>query len=96
MLGGLSSPIRRLAFEVTATSYQQIDAIPWGYIDNIIDAGDQNFMQLAHVEVLVKQGVRSQGSPPPPLVGDIVRSEITRRLPAITLLGLLRCKTTGC
>lgn len=96
VLERLSSPIRRLAFEVTATSYQQIDAIPWGYIDKIVDPENQIFKQLAHVEVLVRQGVHCRGIPPLPLAGDIVRSEIARRLPTITLLGLLRCKTTGC
>ena len=95
VLQQLSSPIRKLVFEVTATDYRQLNAIPWEFIDGVVYPEDPQFRDLARVEVLVEHGVRREGSPPS-ILKDTVCSEITRRLPRLHRLDLLRCHTIGC
>ena len=84
VLEQLCSPIQKLVFEVTATGYLQLGAIPWASIDRIVDPETPQFRELIRVEVLVKHGVRWGGSPPS-ICKDLVCSEIVRRLPILTL-----------
>lgn len=93
VLQQLSSPIRKLVFEVTATSYVQLKRIPWASIDRIVSAKTPQFRELVSVEVCVKRGVRWGGSPSS-IGKDVVIAEVVRRLPALSLLGILRCDTT--
>ena len=95
VLQQLSSPIRKLVFEVTATDISQLDAIPWKSVDSIINPEYPQFRDLVRVKVLVKHGIRPEGYPSS-IGKDAVLSEVTRRLPALNLLGLLRCDTSGC
>lgn len=94
MLEQLSSPVRELVFEVTATERSQLDAIPWTFIDWIVHPDNPQFKALVSVKVLVKRGSRPK-SRSPPIGRDVVCSEVTQRLPTLNLLGLLRCETAG-
>lgn len=91
VLRQLSSPIRELVLEMTVSEYLQLDAIPWAFINRIVHPDDPQFKELACVRVLVKRG--SSLKDLPPIYGDVVRSKVARRLPALDLLGLLRCDT---
>jgi len=93
VLQQLSSPIRRLVFEVTVTERSQLDAIPWAFIDRILHSDNPQFRTLLRVKVLLKRGGHQKGRPP--LNRDVVCSLVTRRLPTLNLLGLLRCDTAG-
>ena len=93
----LSSPVQKLVFEVTATRYSQLNAIPWALIDRIVHPDAPQFRTLIRVEVLVKRGGHPKNSHrQPPIYRDMVCSEIVRRLPVLNLLDLLRCDTLGC
>ena len=94
VLQQLSSAIRKLVFEVTATECSQLDAIPWASINSIFHPDTRQFKALVRVEVLVKRGVIQSGSSLP-VDGGVVCSEIARRLPGLKLLGLLRCDAVG-
>lgn len=95
VLQQLSSPIQTLVLEVTATSYLQFEAIPWASIDMILNPEASQFRELTCVRVLVKRGVVLL-SPRSVIGRDVVFREIIQRLPALHLLGLLRCDTEGC
>lgn len=95
VLQRLSSPVQKLAFEVTATDYSQLNAIPWAFIDGIVDPETPKFRALVCVEVLVKRGVHRKNRPSS-IGRDAMCSEIALRLHALSLLGLLRCDTVGC
>ena len=90
----LSSPVEKLVFEVTVTEYSQLDAMPWASIDGIVRPEIPQFRALTRVEVSVRRGVLPENRPP--IDRDAVCSEIARRMPALNLLGLLRCDTVGC
>ena len=95
VLGQISSPIQKLVFEVTATEYSQLDAIPWVFIDRIVHPANPQFRALIYVNVMVKRGGRPGGCRSP-IDRDVVCSEVALRLPALNLLGLLRCDTVDC
>lgn len=93
VLQRLSSPIKRLVFEVTVSSHLKPTCIPWASIDKIIDPMLPQFSELDRVEVLVKRGARREGSPF--IYGGTVLAEIMPELPKLDLLGLLHCDTEG-
>jgi len=95
VLQRLSSPILKLVFEVIATERSQLDAIPWAFIDRIVHPKAPQFRVLTRVEVVVRRGVLLDDRSPP-IDRDAVCSEIALRLPALVLLGLLRCRTVAC
>jgi len=95
VLQQLSSPVQKLVFEVTATDRSQLNAIPWAFIDNTVNPETPQFRALTCVEVLVKRGARRDNYPSS-IGRDVVCSEITLKLPTLSLLGLLRCDTVGC
>ena len=95
VLQRLSSPVRKLVFEVTATDCSQLNLIPWAFIDRTVSPETPQFRALNCVEVLVKRGVRRKHHPSS-IVRDAVCSEIVLKLPTLNLLGLLRCDTVGC
>jgi len=94
VLQQLCSPIQKLVLEVIATERSQLDAIPWTLIDMVVHPDTPQFKALVRVEVLVRRGVPLGGLPT--IDRDVVCSEIALRLPALNLLGLLRCGTVGC
>ena len=91
VLRRLSSPIRKLAFEVSAREISQLDVVPWAFVDEVV-ADPQNtlFRSLNRVEVLVEHRE-------PPEGGsflkhrDTLHQEFKSRLPEIERMGLLRC-----
>jgi len=91
----LSSPVQKLVFEVTVTNCSQLDAMPWAFIDRTVHPETPQSRALTRVEVLVRRGVLPEYLPPI-IDRDVVRSEVALRLPALNLLGLLWCDTTGC
>lgn len=95
VLQQLASPVQKLVFEVTITDYSQLNAIPWAFIDRIVSPEAPQFRALVRVQVLVKRGVCPKHCPCS-IGRDVVCSEITQRLPALSLLGLLWCDTVGC
>ena len=92
VLEQLSSPIRKLVFEVTASSHSELRRIPWGSIDSIIRPGTLQFRELLRVEVLVKRGKRGAHRE---FCRDLALAEIVWWLPSLHRLGLLRCNTEG-
>ena len=94
VLQQLSSPIQMLALEVTATSYSQLEAIPWAPIDKIVNPEASQFRELTCVKVLVKRGVGRVDRWSLFRRDELFRN-IMGRLPALSLLGLLRCDTEG-
>lgn len=92
VLQRLSSPIRKLVFEVIASYPPQLGMIPWELIDEIVNPEAPQFKELNQVEVLVRCRVL-RGGPLPSIGRDVVHSEITRRLPTLDRLDLLRCDT---
>jgi len=91
VLRRLSSPIRRLVFEVSAREIFQLDAVPWGFVDELVtDPQNTQFRSLDRVEILVEYKR-------PPEGGsflkhrDTLYREFKTRLPEIERVGLLRC-----
>jgi hypothetical protein len=91
VLRRLSSPIRRLAFEVSAREVSQLDALPWPFVDELVsDPQNTQFRSLERVEILVDFKETSEG-------GsflkhqDTLHQEFKSRLPGIERMGLLRC-----
>ena len=94
VLRRLSSQVQKLVFEVTLTECSQLDAIPWGFIDEIVGSRTPQFGALARLEVLVRRGELPENHTPP-TDRNVIRSEVALRLPALNLLGLLWCDTVG-
>jgi hypothetical protein len=91
VLRRLSSPIRRLVFEVSAKEISQLDAVPWQLIDELVsDPLSVQFQSLDRVEILLE----CKG---PPEGGsflkhwDSLNQVFQSRLPEIERMGLLRC-----
>jgi hypothetical protein len=87
----LSSPIRRLVFEVSAKEISQLDAVPWRLIDKLVsDPLSVQFQSLDRVEILLECRGSSEG-------GsflkhwDSLHQVFQSRLPEIERMGLLRC-----
>lgn len=95
VLQKLSSPIRKLVFEVTATSYLQLKRIPWASIEGVVSLKISQFRELVRVEVFVRRGVHQTISPAS-IGRDVVLAEIMQSLPGLNRLGLLRCDTKEC
>ncbi|KAF9647259.1 hypothetical protein BDM02DRAFT_3188167 [Thelephora ganbajun] len=91
VLRRISSPIRRLVFEVSAKDISQLDAVPWTFIDELVaDPLNTRFRSLDQVEILVECKESPEG-------GsflkhrDTLYQEFKSRLPEIERMGLLRC-----
>ena len=91
VLRRLSSPIRKLAFEVSAKEIPQLDVVPWSMIDGLVaDPHNVQFRCLDRVEILLECKGLPEG-------GSFLRHRDTlyevfqSRLPEIERMGLLRC-----
>lgn len=91
VLRRLSSPIRKLAFEVSAKEISQLDVVPWRLIDELVaDPRNVQFRSLDRVEILLECKGSSEG-------GsflkhwDSLHQMFRSRLPEIERLGLLQC-----
>ena len=90
-----SSPIRRLAFEVSVGKVSQLNALPWALVDELVtDPQNTQFRSLDRVDILVE--------PMGPHEGDYflknrdtLYQEFKSRLPEIEMMGLLRCSFVG-
>jgi hypothetical protein len=91
VLKGLSSPIHRLAFEVSAKEISQLDAVPWPSVDELVaDLQNTQFRSLGRVEIFVeRRGSSNDGSFLKHR--DTLYQEFKLRLPEIARMGLLRC-----
>jgi len=91
VLKRLSSPIRRLVFEVSAKEISELDAIPWMPVDEIVANPESvQFRSLDRVEILVER----KGSPDGGSFlkhRDTLYQEFKPLLPQIARMGLLRC-----
>ena len=91
VLRRLSSPIRKLAFEVSAREISQLDVVPWMFVDELVaDPQNTQFRSLDRVEIVV-------GCEELPEGGSFLKNrdtlyqEFKSRLPEIEKMGLLRC-----
>lgn len=91
VLRRLSSPIRKLAFEVSAREIIQLDVVPWRMIDELVaDPRNVQFRSLDRVEILLECKGSSEG-------GSFLKhwdslyQVFQSRLPEIERMGLLRC-----
>ena len=91
VLRRLSSPIRKLVFEVSARTVSQLDVVPWPMIDELVaDPQSLQFQSLDRVEILLEY----KGSPED---GSFLKHRrslhqvFQSRLPEIEKMGLLRC-----
>lgn len=91
VLRRLSSPIRRLTFEVSAKEVSQLGAVPWVFVDELVaDPQNSQFRSLDRVEILVECKASSEG-------GSFLKNrdtlyqEFRSLLPGIERMGLLRC-----
>ena len=90
VLGRLSSPIRRLVFEVSAREIPQLDVVPWAFVDELItNPQNTQFRFLGRVEILVESKTTDGGSFLKHR--DTLYREFKTRLPEIERMGLLRC-----
>ena len=91
VLRRLSSPIRKLAFEVSARELSQLDVIPWRLIDGLVaDPCSTQFRSLDRVEILLE----CKGSPEDgPFLKhwNSLHQVFQARLPEVERKGLLRC-----
>jgi len=91
VLRGSSSPIRKLAFEVSARDVSQLDVVLWAFVDELVaDPRNTQFRSLDRVEILVEcRGPPGDG----PFLKhrDTLYQEFKSRLPGIERMGLLRC-----
>ena len=95
VLRRLSSPIRRLVFEVSARDVSQLDAVPWPLVDELVTSPQSaQFRSLNRVEILVERRGSAEGVP---FLKhrDTLRQEFEARLPGIEGMGLLRCSFVG-
>ena len=95
VLRRISSPIRKLVFEVSANEISQLDVVPWSLIDDLIaDPHNVQFRSLDRVEILLECRGMSEG-------GSFLKNQDTLqqvfqpRLPGIEKMGLLRCSFAG-
>ena len=95
VLRRLSSPIRRLEFEVSGRGRSQLDVLPWPFVDELVsDPQNTQFRSLERVEIFVEAKVT-------PRSGsfskhqDALYREFKSRLPVIERMGLLRCSFVG-
>ena len=91
VLRRLSSPIRRLIFEVSAREIPQLDVVPWAFVDELVtNPQNTQFRFLGRVEILVESKKTTDG-------GSFLKHRDTlhrvfkSRLPEIERMGLLRC-----
>jgi len=91
VLKRLSSPIRRLVFEVSAKEVSQLDVVPWMPVDEIVASPENaQFRSLDRVEILVeRKGSLSGGSFFKHQ--DTLHQRFKLLLPEIERMGLLRC-----
>lgn len=86
----LSSPIRRLAFEVSAKEISQLDVVQWRMIDGLVaDPLNVQFRCLDRVEILLECKA-SEGESFLKHC-DSLYQVFQSRLPEIERMGLLRC-----
>jgi hypothetical protein len=87
----LSSPIRRLAFEVSAGEVADFGTVPWPFVDELVsDPQNTQFRSLERVEISVEcKEIPGGGSFPKHR--DTLYQEFKSRLPEIERMGLLRC-----
>ena len=95
VLRRLSSPIRRLALEVSAREASQLDVVPWSFIDELVtDPQNAQFRSLDRVEILILCR-ESPGGSNFLKHRDTVYQEFKARLPEIERMGLLRCTSVS-
>lgn len=87
----LSSPIRKLAFEVSAKEISQLDVVPWRSVDELVaDPRNAQFRFLDRVEVFLEfKGSSEDGSFLKQW--ESLHQLFQSRLPEIGRMGLLRC-----
>lgn len=91
VLRRLSSPIRRLVFEVSAKEVSQLDVVPWSFVDELVsDPQNTQFRSLDQVEILVLHEKSPEGGSFLKY-RDTLHQEFEARLPEIERMGLLRC-----
>ena len=91
VLRRMSSPIRKLVFEVSANEISQLDVVPWSLIDDLVaDPYNVQFRSLDRVEILLECRGTSEGES---FLGnrDTLQQVFQSRLPGIEKMGLLRC-----
>jgi len=91
VLRRLCSPIRKLAFEVSAREISQLDVVPWVFVDELVaDPQNTQFRSLDRVEILVECKELPEGES---FLKhrDTLYQEFKSRLPEIEKMGLLRC-----
>ena len=90
VLRRLSSPIRKLVFEVSAKEISQLNVVPWPLIDELVaDPQNVQFRSLDRVEILLEcKGLQEGGSFLKNW--DTLDQVFKQRLPEIGRMGLLR------
>jgi hypothetical protein len=91
VLRRLSSPIRKLVFEVSAKEISQLDVVPWPFVDELIaDPQNVQFRSLDRVEILLE----CKGLPEGESFlkdRDTLDQVFQSRLPETEKMGVLRC-----
>lgn len=91
VLRRLSSPIRKLVFEVSAKEISQLDVVPWSMIDELVaDPQNVQFLSLDRVEILL-ECKRTSGGGSFLKHRETLHQEFRSRLPQTERMGLLRC-----
>ena len=95
VLRGLSAPIHKLVFEISAKEISQLDVVLWSRIDKIVaDPLNDQFGDLDRVEILLdcrrssECGSFLKG-------GETLHEAFRSRLPRIGAMGLLQCSFVG-
>jgi hypothetical protein len=91
VLRKLSSPVRRLEFEVSAGEVAELGAVPWPSVDELVsDPQNTQFRYLERLEISVEcKEILGGGSFLKHR--DTLYQEFKSRLPGIERMGLLRC-----
>ena len=95
VLRRLSSPIRRLAFEVSAREASQLNVVPWSFVDELVtDPQNTQFRSLDRVEIFILCKKSKEGDT---FLKhhDTMYQEFRERLPEIERKGLLRCTSVS-
>jgi len=91
VLRRLSSPIRKLVFELSAMEISQLDVMPWKMVDELVaDSQNAQFRSLDRVEIVV-ECKRSITGGSFLKHRDTLYQEFESVLPEIERMGLLRC-----